>query len=366
MILLMIGAAFLIGFAAFSRWYRRIWNKNLSLDLRFSEDGIFEGETGEIVETVTNAKLTPLLSASVSFRTPRFLSYDGQKFAHEFYREDSVSVFSYESLARRIPFTALRRGRYTLDDAGAAAIDPLFRAKYICGSPASCSVFVYPRVKGVENFHIDFQRLTGQILARRTLVEDPFFFRGVRDWTPADSMRHVNWNATAKTGALKVNQFGSAQSQNVLLLLDFDGYNKYDHEEIREDIIRIAAYLAGILLKSGAATGLVTNAPESGGVRMDSSCRNGRSQYFHLLRRMACIDAGKTVCPFSRILDRLCRRGPDAQCVLISYYAGPELDERVRRLSSRGTAVSWILLRDKSRRVDDKPQSKTFLCEGEY
>ena len=32
MILLMIGAAFLIGFAAFSRWYRRIWNKNLSLE----------------------------------------------------------------------------------------------------------------------------------------------------------------------------------------------------------------------------------------------------------------------------------------------------------------------------------------------
>ena len=37
-------------------------------------------------------------------------------------------------------------------------------------------------------------------------MEDPFEYRGIREYQPYDDMRSVNWKATAKTGDLKVNQ----------------------------------------------------------------------------------------------------------------------------------------------------------------
>ena len=362
----MIAAAILIAVKLLLSLYSGRWDRGLSLELRCPEQGIFEGEQGEIVETVTNAKLLPLLFASISFRAPRWLAFYGKKYDHDVFREDRISVFSWERLTRRLPFTALRRGLYTIGEANASSDDLLFQERYIRRYPAACTVVVYPRVKGVENYSVDFRRLTGQVIARRSMIEDPFFFRGIRDWTPTDSIRRVNWNATARTGALKVNQFESTRSQNVLLLLDFDGYNRSDHEELREDIIRIAAYLSGQLLRNGISTGMVTNAAAAGGTgRAETVCRSGRSHYFTLLGEMARIDTGRLTGPFPGLLDSL---SPDSgtQMIVISYYAGPSLDERLLRLSASGMGISWILLRDRARRNDYRPRSEVYVCEVEY
>lgn len=367
MLILIIAAIFLAVIKLLLSVYFRRWDKGLTLELRFPEKGVSEGEQGELIETITNAKLLPLLFASVSFRAPRRLAFYGKEYDHDIFREDRLTIFSFEQITRKLPFTALRRGFYTVGESNISTNDLLFREKYIRHYPAGCTVLVYPRVKGVENFPIDFRRLTGQVISRRSMIEDPFFFRGIRDWAPTDSMRRINWNATARTGGLKVNQFESTHSQNVLLLLDFDGYNKSDHEELREDIIRIAAYLSGVLLKAGIPTGMTTNAFAAGGTeRAQTKCRNGRSHYDTLLSEMALIDADRLSGSFGPLLDSLGRESTGTQFILISYRADQELDERVLHLSASGRGISWILLRDKGRRNDYRPRSGAFVCEVNY
>lgn len=370
MLLLLIAAVLVIGFALFSHIYSRSWDKDLAFGLSPLKSEVFEGERDEITETITNPKLIPLLFGDISFRAPSSFSFGGGKSngkAYNVYQESCISLFSYEQLTRRLPFTALRRGCYTIDDAGIATDDLFFRHRYIRRFPAECSITVFPRIKGVENFPIDFRRLTGEIISRRSMIEDPFFFRGIRDWEPTDSIRHINWNATARTGSLKVNQYDSTHSQNVLLMLDFDGYNKFDHDELREDMIRIAAYLAGKLLKSGIPTGLITNALSAGGTtQVKAACKNGHRHYLTLLHQMASIDTGRLSGPFCELLSSFTGEHMDSQCILISYYGGKDLDRQVLRLSASQTGISWILLRDKSRRYDYQPQSQAYICEVEY
>lgn len=363
----MIAAAFAALYLLFTRGCSHIWDKNLSLEIRFDGDGIFEGESGKIVQTITNAKFAPFLFGSISYRVPHSLAFNGKTYGNDIYREDRVSLFSYEQVTRRLPFTALHRGCFTVGDASAAEDDILFRCRYLHRFPTSCEVMVFPRVKGVENFPLDFRRLTGDIVSRRSVIEDPFYFRGIRDWSPTDSIRRVNWNATARTGGLKVNQFESTHSQKVLLMLDFDGYNRFDREEIREDSIRIAAYLSKKLLENGVPTGLVTNALETGGQnRVETNWANGRNQYFALLRAMARIETNRLSGSFCDLLDAAERNSGSTQYIVISSYADAELDKRIFRLNSLGAGVSWIFLRDKARRIDYAPRSRVYLCEMEY
>ena len=47
--------------------------------------------------------------------------------------------------------------------------------------------------------------MIGSITSRQFLYEDPFEFRGIRDYTITDPMNKINWKASARSGNLMVN-----------------------------------------------------------------------------------------------------------------------------------------------------------------
>ena len=85
LLLLLIATVLVIGFALFSHIYSRSWDKNLAFGLSPLKKEIFEGEKDEIIETVTNPKLIPLLFGDVSFRAPSFFSFGGGKSSGKIY-----------------------------------------------------------------------------------------------------------------------------------------------------------------------------------------------------------------------------------------------------------------------------------------
>jgi uncharacterized protein (DUF58 family) len=352
------------------RLYRKGWSRKLGLDLHFGSDAVFEGEKGEILETVVNKKLMPLWWADLQFRVSGTIRFDGEdERDHENYKKESVSVLSYEMVRRSLRFTALRRGYYKIDGADLVSGDPFFRYKFIRQYPVSSELYVYPCVKGVGKFNVDFRKITGEVIARRHVIEDPFEFRGIRDYYPFDSLKSVNWNATAKTGQIKVNQYHYTSSQEVVLLLDMEGYNAFDKPELREDLIRVAAYLSRMLIASGIPVGLCSNARDIvTGDALAFACKNGAGQEKTLLRAFARIDADpdKASQPFARILQEkiACRTEP--HYILISYYAGDALQAAVQSLMRNGHSFQWLLLEDRARRIDLGGMKNLTICEADY
>lgn len=365
MVLILVAIALTAACGLLSRAYSRNWYKRLDVALKISNDGIFEGERGEVTETVSNSKLIPIFWAYLQFKVPAPLRFEDSDSGHDSYRQDRISVLSYEEVTKKLSFTAGRRGCYRLSDLQLVAGDLLFHYKMMKSFPDSSALYVYPRAKEVNRFKIDYEKIIGEAIARRSFVEDPFFFRGIRDYYPFDGMKAVNWKATARTGGLKVNQYHTTRSQQVMLLLDLDGYNKLDGQRIKEDTISVAAYLARKLALNGIAAGFATNAADAvSGGRIETECRSGQSHFLSMMREMAKIDTGRLLMPFDRILEELPRRrDTKTQYFLISYYYGDGLVRRVSQLEAHGLNIQWIFLHDRSRKIDFVRRPGMYVCE---
>jgi uncharacterized protein (DUF58 family) len=79
-------------------------------------------------------------------------------------------------------------------------------------------IIVYPAVEATEQFREVLPMVTGEF---ETFVRG----RGydlylIRDYMPDDSARHVDWKATARTGALKVREFSREDERKLRIVFD--------------------------------------------------------------------------------------------------------------------------------------------------
>jgi uncharacterized protein (DUF58 family) len=67
--------------------------------------------------------------------------------------------------------------------------------------------------------------VNGVMQTKRQFLEDPFEYRGMREYQPYDDMKSINWKATAKTGDFKVNlhDFTTVRSVRIFLNLEDTG-----------------------------------------------------------------------------------------------------------------------------------------------
>lgn len=75
--------------------YQRLWLKNLNVDIGFSADHIYEGETGELKEIIENRKRLPLAMLKVKFITHRHLVFGnarGSRTTDNYYRNDVFCI----------------------------------------------------------------------------------------------------------------------------------------------------------------------------------------------------------------------------------------------------------------------------------
>jgi uncharacterized protein (DUF58 family) len=77
---------------------------------------------------------------------------------------------------------------------------------------------VYPSVAPSEEFYSILPLVTGELESLlRGRGHDLY---SIREYRTSDSARHVDWKATARTGALQVREFAREDERRVLLVLD--------------------------------------------------------------------------------------------------------------------------------------------------
>ena len=87
------------------------------------------------------------------------------------------------------------------------------------------------------------QWINGEIKSKAHLIEDPFEFRGIREYQPYDSMKSINWKATAKTGELRVNMRDFTSQKVVRIFLNLEDTGIIKRTEACEAAIKVAAGL---------------------------------------------------------------------------------------------------------------------------
>lgn len=275
--------------------YSRNWDKKLSVDISFSQHEAFEGDDISLFETIVNRKLLPLPVLMLKFNIARCLRYkdvgicdtgsdelfdDGKNAAvTDFvYRNDIVSVSSYQKKVRTLPIKCVSRGYCSISTIYMISNDFFMGNKMTSTSKCFTDLYIYPKYIDSDRFDISFNSLMGDILTKRYINEDPFEFKGIRDYQSYDSLKSVNWKASARSMGLKVNQTDTTASWQVTILLNLDAISGLRDEDLDENAIRLVGTFANKLLDQGIPVSFITNARDNytgQGVLIEHGCGKG-------------------------------------------------------------------------------------------
>lgn len=242
--------------------YRRFWAKNLHVSVQFRQAAIFEGDEGEIVEVIENRKRLPLPMLKVKFQTSRnlgFLDDKGSKTTDQYYRNDIFQVGSGEKITRTLRFYGKKRGYYRINNIDLLASDLFFLMEDGKNQTTNQYMYVYPRLLKEEEFRQSLQKLNGEILVKRHMLEDPFEYRGIREYQPFDDIRSVNWKATARTGNLKVNQKNYTAMQTIRIFLNLEDEGPWKKDNEIEKCLQIAMGITSFFLAQGIRVSCYAN-----------------------------------------------------------------------------------------------------------
>ena len=170
---------------------------------------------------------------------------------------------------------------------------------------------VYPKIIHLTRPSIPSRSPQGTLKSYQPIFEDPTRVLNKRDYIAGDSLRRVDWKASAVLGRLLVKEFEPSIALETAIFLDLcnSDYDTHFRIDSTELAIVIAASLANWVITKKQTVGLFTNGVDQLDLTQSSRPllpRKGRSHLTHMLETLARLQTANT---FS-IADLLRRESP--------------------------------------------------------
>lgn len=288
-----------------------------------SEKRVLFGEEITLSISIENAKLLPLPVIQVDDVLPRALPLKGQAFRKTLISnmvtlEGLFSLRWYERVTRTYTIQCINRGIYTFGPAKLSSSDPFGFISRELQDTSINHILVYPLVVPLTSFQLPSQRPFGDLRTARKLFEDPSRVIGVRDYVYGDSMRRVDWKATARTQQMQSKIYESTTTYSLAIFLNsavqLDNYYSI-HPALQELSICAAASISNWAIDEGYTVGIYANTPMSL-IDEDFSAETLASQNLdksiadQLKRRTVHVPAASSEDQRQRIMETLARIQP--------------------------------------------------------
>lgn len=360
LLLLLLGI--LLAWLASRILYRKYWNRGLSVQIEFTKRCIYEGERSSMRETIINDKLLPLPALEVRFSASRNLEFLNEARANtsatdNCYKRDVFSFLFHQKIERTLPFTARKRGLYQIYEVTGIGYDFFFRSGYYVELPQQTFLYVYPRQVDTRRIDVLCRAISGTLLSRRRLLPDPFEFSGIREYQRQDPVNHINWKASARTGALMTNQFDSTTDTSLTLIFDMEDKLILKYEDLVEETLRIVSSLSARLARSRMSFRVVGNAadvhalPAGGsrdnaisGIPFSITIGEGCPNISLLNQKLACMDSKDIVMEMEALLkDEASSKKSGHTYVVVSKNRDDGIIRGLRSLVLANNEVLWVL-----------------------
>lgn len=332
-----------------SAYYRKHWKDGLTVDIAYNKSYAHIGDTIELTEQITNHKRLPLPILYVKFKTSRTFIYNAEENAaisDYYYRNDAFSILGNQQVTRKLTFRTGQRGYFTIDSVNLVVNDLFMRKTYadICDNHAG--LYVYPRLLRNRQELLFANSIIGDILAK-DLYEDPLSFRGIKDYTSQDSMRYINWKATAKSSNLKVNTFFDTQNTRIVILLNLDTHTMQRMDTLREYMVSVAATLANNMIARGFSIQLIANAPDTlTGEPLMVKMGAGNEHLQTLFQGLARLDFSKELTDITTFFHEkyslFVEKNKDISYLVLSNYRKEDLITRCTEKQEQGYSLHFI------------------------
>jgi uncharacterized protein (DUF58 family) len=348
--LLAIGIAWLTG---------RLALTGVSYDRTLLPGRLFPGDGAELRIRIRNQKLLPLswmsINDPVQFNVIRatqdlsdLLRFSGgievsESLGHSLVNDLAIGPFG--EVERTYALTAVQRGVYTLGPAEIETGDlfGVFRHKANLGE--RLEVIVYPRIFRPEEIGLPFRESLGEVVARRSLYDDPTLIAGSREYRRGDPLRRVHWKATARTGELQVRFNDPSTTAKLMIVLNL---NTFQHIwqgvelERMESSIDVAASLALWALQKRFVVGLRSNGVVAGAEETPRIAPSAHpKQETHLLEHLARLSFSGRYSPEEILQDETRRLAEGSSLIFVTPVITPPLIALLtsRRLVGRVSVV---------------------------
>jgi len=145
-----------------------------------------------------------------------------------------------EELRADLEISFPTRGRYCEKNFGLATRFPFSFLMKTRRINLAREVIVYPVVESPEQFLQVLPMVTGEF--ETFMSGRGYDLYRIREYMPDDSARHVDWKATARTGALKVREFSREDERKLRIVFDNPAPGVLE-PEVYERAVRVAASL---------------------------------------------------------------------------------------------------------------------------
>ncbi len=345
LLVLVIGALF---YFFQNLFFRKNWYKGLDVNVGFEKNMVREGDQNTLIEVVKNDKFLPLPVVLVKFSMTRTFLFPRENNAivtDQYYRKEYFTCRPNQVITRKYSFIASKRGEYRVSSVDVICKDFFLAENVFAGLNRFFSVLVLPgRIKESE-IPKNLNHLTGEIISRIKLLDDPFEFRAIREYQPYDPIHHINWKATAKNESLQVNTFHTTNKRNVVILLNMETGTVRKSEVIAESAIKIASYLADKFITEQIPTALYTNGTDIDSkeqIAVDAGSDEGHIRNIDVA--LAKIEVKEFYTPFTKLLEERIEEGEsENEYIIISNYRKEDLVVKIDELKRLGHRISLII-----------------------
>lgn len=342
--LFIIGGLVILVFWLQMQIYIKFWRRRLNVTLQFQSSDIFEGDTGCLSEVIVNDKRLSLPLFNVKFRTNRSLVFADSVLSQktdQYYRNDVFRIGRREKITRNLSFTAKKRGYFHIECVDLVAHDLFMLTTLMATQEIDEGIFVYPKPFYSREFLRSLQMVNGLMQTKRQFLEDPFEYRGMREYQPYDDMKSINWKATAKTGDFKVNLHDFTAVKSVRIFMNLEDTGIVKKEDCAEVCIRIAAGISKFFAEKGMKVSCYGN------------CRNFETEHLlqlekkgdlqEVYRALAGIDLSKEMPAFHKLFeDRLFTKMQGEYTFLVSVNAYEDFVGLLQRYSLVSEDFMWF------------------------
>jgi uncharacterized protein (DUF58 family) len=331
---------FLVGAYALSNWWSRRTLKSVEYSRSFQQRA-FLYEKVPVQLEVVNRHWLPVPWLQLNEALPLELIIPNT------YRS-VTSLGPYDRQRFTYVLNADRRGYYTIGPLHLRSGDLIGLNDEVDTETSVDHLTVYPRIIPLANVRLPSRSPIGTLRHTQPIFEDPSRVRGKRDYVAGDSLRRVDWKATATLGRLQVKQFepSIALETAIFLNLNADEYAQRTRLDATELAIVIAASLANWIIGQRQAAGLSVNGADPIGTDGQPQMlppRKGRAHLTRLLDVLARIRSIPTT-PFVQLLQRETPHLPwGTTVILITGSVDDTLFDEIFRARRAGLNVVLIL-----------------------
>lgn len=290
----------LLGTYLLSRWWGRRAFNALSV-VRRSPLHLFLGEEARVEVEIANHSWLPLVWLQIHDSLPVAL-------AARHVHQQVVTLQPKGKLHFHYWLEARKRGYYQVGPLNLYSGDVFGVEESLKSTYAPFYLTVYPKIIPLTRLKLPSHSPLGTLRHHQPIYEDPSRVVGKRDYVAGDSLRRVDWKASASSGRMQVKLYEPSIALETQLCLnlnaaDYEPRRRYADSELA---IVAAASLANWISSQRQAVGLATNGRDplgEAGRSLPVPPRRGRGNLMRILEALARVEVTESY-PLVDLLQR--------------------------------------------------------------